>query len=39
MDFSGIFEFVQAIFGNADIVEIVNMVMKVIGPLIGGLLQ
>lgn len=39
MGFAGIFEFVQAIFDNADILEIVNMIMGIIGPLIGGLLQ
>jgi hypothetical protein len=39
MDFAAIFEFVEAMFANADILEIVNMIMGVVGPLIGGLLQ
>ena len=39
MGFAGIFEFAQAIFNNADIIEIVNMIMGIIGPLIGGILQ
>lgn len=39
MDFATIFEFVEAIFANADILEIVNMIMDIVGPLIGGLLQ
>ncbi len=39
MGFAGIFEFVMAMFENADILEIVNMVMGIVGPLIGGLLQ
>jgi len=39
MSFAAIFEFVEAIFANADILEIVNMIMDIIGPLIGGLLQ
>lgn len=39
MDFAAIFEYVEAIFANADILEIVNMIMDMIGPLIGGLLQ
>ncbi len=39
MGFAAIFEFVEAIFANADILEIVNMIMDIVGPLIGGLLQ
>ncbi len=39
MGFAGIFEFVEAIFANADILEIVNMVMEMLGPVIGGFLQ
>lgn len=39
MSFAAIFEFVEAIFANADILEIVNMIMDIIGPLIGSLLQ
>ena len=39
MDFAAIFEFVEALFANADVLEIVNMIMDMVGPLIGGLLQ
>lgn len=37
--FASIFEFVMAIFENADILEIVNMIFDIIGPLIGSIFQ
>ncbi len=39
MDLAQFFEFVMAIFENEDILEIVKMIMDIVGPLVGSLLQ
>ena len=39
MDFATLFEFVMALFENEDVLEIVKMIMDIVGPIVGGLLQ
>ena len=39
MDFASIFEMIIGMVGSSDIIEIINNVLRMIGPLIGELLK